>query len=166
MVLCYHPIFCFVFNSFNCQTSYLMSCSKISWNPSFYFILFVLITVGFPRSSNGKESACNTGDPGLIPGTIWYLSWKDPLEKGMPNHSSILLWRIPWTEEAGGLQSRRLQRVGQNWVTCFEMFCVIILFFVLVLTHPTAKPHFWYHVQKYNEILHSILIVLLCVRVC
>ena len=33
------------------------------------------------------------------------LGWKDPLEKGMATHSSILVWRIPWTEEAGGLQS-------------------------------------------------------------
>ena len=33
------------------------------------------------------------------------LGWKDPLKKGMTTHSSILAWRIPWTEEAGGLQS-------------------------------------------------------------
>ena len=34
------------------------------------------------------------------------LSWEDPLEKGMGTHSSILAWRIPWTEDLGGLQSR------------------------------------------------------------
>ena len=34
------------------------------------------------------------------------LGWEDPLEKGMAAHSSILAWRIPWTEEPGGLQSR------------------------------------------------------------
>ena len=39
------------------------------------------------------------GDPGLT------LSWEDPLEKGMAIHSSILTWRIPWTEEPGRLQS-------------------------------------------------------------
>ena len=39
------------------------------------------------------------------------LGWEDPLEKGMATHSSILAWRIPWTEEAGGLQSMRMQRV-------------------------------------------------------
>ena len=53
--------------------------------------------VGFPHRSVGKESACNAGDPGLIPG------WEDPLEKEMATHSSILAWRIPWTEELGGL---------------------------------------------------------------
>ena len=40
--------------------------------------------------------------------------WDYPLEKGMANHSSILAWRIPWTEEPGGLQSIGSQRVGYN----------------------------------------------------
>ena len=39
------------------------------------------------------------------------LDWEDPLEEGMVTHSSILAWRIPWTEELGGLQSKGLQRV-------------------------------------------------------
>ena len=42
------------------------------------------------------------------------LGWDDPLEKGMAAHSSILAWRIPWTEEPGGLQSMALRRVGHN----------------------------------------------------
>ena len=45
------------------------------------------------------------------------LGWKDPLEKGMTIHSSILAWRIPWTEEPGGPQSMWSQRVGHNWAT-------------------------------------------------
>ena len=46
----------------------------------------------------------------------WVLSlgWEDPLEKEMAIHSSILAWRIPWTEEPGGLQSTGLQRVRQD----------------------------------------------------
>ena len=93
--------------------------------------------MGFLDSSIGKESACNAGDPGLIPGPgrsagkrIGYplqYSWaflvsqlvknppamqetcvqslgtEDPLEEGMTTHSSILAWRIPWTEEPGEL---------------------------------------------------------------
>ena len=43
------------------------------------------------------------------------LSQEDALEKGMATHSSILAWRIPWTEEPGGLQSMRLQRDGHDW---------------------------------------------------
>ena len=42
------------------------------------------------------------------------LGQEDPLEKGMATHSSILAWRIPWTEEPGGLQSMGLQRVGYD----------------------------------------------------
>ena len=43
------------------------------------------------------------------------LGWKDPLEEGMATHSSILAWRIQWTEETCGLWSIGLQRVGLNW---------------------------------------------------
>ena len=64
-----------------------------------------------PGGSVGKESACNVGDaedPGSIP------EWEDPLVMGMATYSSILAWRIPWTEEPGGLQSIGLQRVGHD----------------------------------------------------
>ena len=42
------------------------------------------------------------------------LGWEDPLEKEMATHSSPLAWRIPWTEEPGGLQSMGLHRVGHD----------------------------------------------------
>ena len=45
------------------------------------------------------------------------LGWEDPLEKGMATFSSILAWRIPRTEEPGGLQSMESQRVGHDRVT-------------------------------------------------
>ena len=45
---------------------------------------------------------------------VRFLGWKDPLEEGTATHSSILAWRIPWTEEPGGLQSMGSQRVGHN----------------------------------------------------
>ena len=61
----------------------------------------------FPGGSDGKVSACNAED----------LGWEDLLEKGTASHSSTLAWRIPWTEEPGGLQSMGLQRVGQDRVT-------------------------------------------------
>ena len=108
---------------------------------------------GFPGISVGKESACNAGDAGWIPGSgrspgegkeryplqyswaflvaqmvvknlpamqetwVQSLGWDDPLEKGMATHSSILAWRIPWTEEPGRLQSMGLQRVRHDWAT-------------------------------------------------
>ena len=46
---------------------------------------------------------------------VWSLGHEDPLEKDMATHSSVLAWRIPWTEEPGGLQSMGLQRVGHDW---------------------------------------------------
>ena len=48
---------------------------------------------------------------------VRFLGEEDPLEKEMTTHSSILAWKIPWTEESGGLQSMGLQRVGHNLVT-------------------------------------------------
>ena len=64
--------------------------------------------MGFPGGSDGKESAYNLGDLGSIPGK------KDLLEKGMATHSSILAWRILWTEEPGGLQSLGSQRAAHD----------------------------------------------------
>ena len=56
------------------------------------------------KSANARaaEDACGS------------LGQEDPLEKGMTTHSSILAWKIPWTEEPGGLQSMGSQRVGHN----------------------------------------------------
>ena len=62
----------------------------------------------FPGGSDSKASAYNAGDPGSIPG----LGRSPGEENG--THSSILAWRIPWTEAPGGLQSIGLQRVGHN----------------------------------------------------
>ena len=45
---------------------------------------------------------------------VWSLGWEDPLEEEMTAHSSILAWKISWTEEPGGLHSMRLHRVQQN----------------------------------------------------
>ena len=58
-----------------------------------------------------KASACNERDPGSIPGS------GRSLEKEMATHSSMLAWRIPWTEEPGGLQSMGLLRIGHNWAS-------------------------------------------------
>ena len=64
--------------------------------------------MGFPGGSEVKAS------PAMQ--EIWVQSpgWEDPLEKEMATHSSILAWRIPWTEEPGGLQSMGSQRVGHD----------------------------------------------------
>jgi len=60
---------------------------------------------GFPDDSESKESDCNAGD------LVRSLGWEVCLEEDMATHSSILAWRIPCTEEPGGLQSTGTQRV-------------------------------------------------------
>ena len=62
------------------------------------------LSLGFPGGSVGKEFACDAGD----------LGWEDPLEEGVATNSSILAWRIPWTEEPAKLQFMGSQRVGHD----------------------------------------------------
>ena len=59
-----------------------------------------------------KKPPANAGD--LRDLQVQSLGREDHLDEGMATHSSILVWRIPWTEEPGGLQSMGLQRVGQG----------------------------------------------------
>ena len=138
--------------------------------------------LGLPCGSAGKESTCNAGDVGSIPGlgrspgeekgyplqyscmvnsmdytvheshkesdTTEWLSWasllahlvkhlpvmrenqvgsqgwEDPLEKEMATHSSILTWKIPWTEEPCRLQSMGSQRVGHDWATSLSFYFI------------------------------------------
>ena len=60
--------------------------------------------LSFPGGSVVKNPSVNAGDVGSIPGS------QDPLEKETATHSSILTWRIPWTEESGRLQSMESQK--------------------------------------------------------
>ena len=60
-------------------------------------IICVIIILGFPGGSDGKESACNVVELSLIPGLV-----RSPGE-GDETHSSILVWRISWMEKPGGL---------------------------------------------------------------
>ena len=69
---------------------------------------YVKLKNSIPGGSEDKESACNAGDWGLILGSEY------PLEKGMATQSNILVWRIPWTEEPGRLQSMGSQRVRHD----------------------------------------------------
>ena len=64
--------------------------------------------MGFPGGSWGKKL------PAMQELQVPSMNQEDTLEGGMATHSSILAWRIPWTEEIGGLQSMGLQRVGHD----------------------------------------------------
>ena len=71
-----------------------------------------LYTLFLSRASLVAQMVKNL--PAMQEKGVRFLSQEDPLEKGMATHSSILAWRIPWTEEPGGLQSMGLQRVGHD----------------------------------------------------
>ena len=68
-------------------------------------------SIVFPGGSVGKGSTCNAGNPGLT------REWGRSPGEGMATHSSILVWKIPWTEESGELQSMGSLRVRHDLAT-------------------------------------------------
>ena len=70
-----------------------------------------VLLLAFPGGSGGKQSACSVGHLGSIP-----VLGRSP-GVGMATHFGILAWRIPWTEEPGGLQSTGSPRVRPSWAT-------------------------------------------------
>ena len=95
----------------------------------------------FPGGWDSKASVYNAGDPGSIRGL-----GRSPGE-GKATHSSILAWKIPWTEEPGRLQSMGLQRVRHNWATSLSLSLLDSM--EIKLVNPkgkqpwilTGKPH-------------------------
>ena len=80
-------------------------------NFNMHCLRFLNLILRFPWWLRGKESPAKQE---LQEMQVQSLGWEDPLEKGMATHSSILAWRMTWTEEPGGLQFMGLQRVGHD----------------------------------------------------
>ena len=102
-----------------------------------YLLRLLLAYGGFPDSSVGKESTCNAGDLGSIPG-----AGRSPGGR----HGNALQYsclEIPWTEEPGRLQSAELQRVGHNWA-----HTPIILFWLLSQIWTCLWPFPWWLQKK------------------
>ena len=78
------------------------------------------------------------------------LGREDPLEKEMATHSSILAWRIPWTEEPGGLQSTGSQRVGHDWVTSLSLSLV-----AQMVKHLSTMRETWVQSLGWEDILEK-----------
>ena len=85
--------------------------------------------LSLPWWLSGKESSCQCRKYKRLR----FNPWLDPLEKEMATHSSILAWKIPWSEEPGGLQSMGSLRVGHAWATnthsnwwCWACFHVLM----------------------------------------
>ena len=68
---------------------------------------------------------------------VRFLGLEDPLEKEMAAYSRTLVWKIPWTEEHGRLQSMGLQRVRHNWVTSLSLWLIYRIVPVSVVHHST-----------------------------
>ena len=95
--------------------------------------------MGFPVAQRVKHL------PAMRETRVWSLGWEDPLEKEMETQSSILIWRIPWREEPGRLQSTGSQRVGHDWATSLYLnfrFLFELLNFSLSTSRrlPPQKP--------------------------
>ena len=91
-----------------------------SWTQSNVWLVEILeillyrhayVPMGFPGGTSDKEPVCKCRRHETW---VQSLGWEDPLEEDMATHSSNLAWRIPRTEEPGGLQSMGLQRVGHD----------------------------------------------------
>ena len=93
---------------------------------SFYQTLS-LFALCLPGGSDSKEFACNAGDPDSIPRLGRF-----PGER-MATHSSVLAWRVPWTEEPGGLESTESQKGKHDWVT--NTTNIIILAFLFIYSN-------------------------------
>ena len=82
---------------------------------TFSLISIIKSLISFMRASLVAQTVKNW--PTMRETWVQFLCQDDPLETGMATHSIILAWKIPWTEEPGGLQSMELQRVGHNRAT-------------------------------------------------
>ena len=106
------------------QQKHLNGSEETPTSSKLQFKLSLHYNLDFPGGSDGKVSAYYAEDPGSIPGLGRSL---DLLEKEMATHSSILAWKIPWTEEPGRLQSMGSQRVRRLSDFAFTFFCMIII---------------------------------------
>ena len=84
-----------------------------SWTQLSDFDFTSYIYLGSPDCASGKE--LSAGDIQYSGSQVWSLGWEDPPEEGTAIHFSILTWRIPWTEEPGGLWFTGSQKVRHNW---------------------------------------------------
>ena len=110
-------------------------CSSLmdGWSVSISWLLWYEVSkiVKFKEARASLVAQMVKNPPVMQETQVWALSWEDPLEKRMATHSSILAWRIPWTEESGGLQAYGgLQRVRRSWVantfTHFQVVCSVL----------------------------------------
>ena len=93
---------------------YLVSSVLLERPPTDFLPLFNFQILYRKKEERKESEVVQSCLPAMRETWVRSLGWEDPLEKEMATHSSILAWRIPWTEEPGSLQSTGLQRVGHD----------------------------------------------------
>ena len=104
----------------------LFHFSNLLQMPNVYRVVDIEFFSSFLGSC--KRIRCDACSHAMQETQVWSLGWQDPLEKEISAHSSILAWRIPQTEEPGGLQSMESQRVGHDWATNTHTQLVVVNF--------------------------------------
>ena len=129
------------------------------WFPLYFCMCFWLCFLGL-ATSLVAQMVKNL--PAMQETHVWSLGWEDPLEEGMATHSSILAWRIPWTEEAGWLQSMKSRRVGCNWATDTFLYLDPIFLQWPHLSSFSLVPYAWLYLSPslffLSHFLQQILI--------
>ena len=109
MLACTHPYTRTCTYTYTHSYTYMLACT----HPYTRMHTYTYTHSGFPGGSSGREPGCLPGDI-TNADSILGSGWEDLLEEGMATHSRVLAWRIPWTEEPGGLQSKGSQRVAHD----------------------------------------------------
>jgi len=163
----------------NCVFKFLRNCQtalQSGWNILYFqhqytrvqislHFLLTFIIMSFPGNTSGKEPTCQCRKhkrcrfnpwvgkiPWRRPWQPQSLGWEDPLEEAMATHSSILAWRIQWTEKSGPLRSIGLQRVRPDWNYLAPMQVIIIkyhLSLVTFLSHCMNTSSFIFSLATY-----------------
>jgi len=115
-----------------------------------------LLSLGFP----GNSVVSNAGDGGLI------LVWEDPLKKEMATHSSIIAWRIPWTEKPGGLQSRGVAKEsdtteGLTLCVCVLQCCEWISYIYEYIPFLEGFPSYFSHHRMLSRVPCAVQLILI-----
>ena len=127
------------FHSWECGSDYS------DWVWILVFPLTSMSLWGFPGGISGKEAGCQCREHKRP--WVRSLGQEHPLEEGIATHSSILAWRIPWTEEPVRLQSIGLHRVRNDWS---DLACSVSLSKCLLLNFCLCDPMIMTHLSSHH----------------
>ena len=119
---------------------------------------YMPMCIGFPSGSDGKESACNAGDPGLIS-----RSGRSPGE-GMATRSSILAWRIPRTRNLAGYSPWDHKELDMNEWLIHLYACVSTYIYTCI--HTLIRVHTGVYTQTWLHVIHPYMLMCMWAHIC